>query len=147
MILCCTPLYSTVQYSTLCITLVLPLPPHPTGVEDKRWKFQRMNFYANLPSKSSNINFTETQMLLEAIYWLNSQSRVLSGSTSPPPPPPPQYGTTWSLYNDVFLSTFRGLSYWKINCLQIQIRKATTIWHILYFQTPFNIKLKSNKNI
>ena len=39
----------------------------PTGVGDKRWKFQRMNFYANLPSKSSNINFTATQMLLEVI--------------------------------------------------------------------------------
>ena len=78
MILWCTPLYTTVLYSTLCITLVLPLPPpppHPTGVEDKRWKFQRMNFYANLPSKSSNINFTVTQMLLEAILakqWVQS---------------------------------------------------------------------------
>ena len=66
-------LYNTVQYSPVqhCTTtlynLSVSLLPLPTGVEDKRWKFQRMNFHANLASKSSNINFTETQMLLEAL--------------------------------------------------------------------------------
>ena len=69
----CTPLYSAVQ-STSSLLLLLP-----AGVGDKRWKFQRMNFYANLLSKSSNINFRATQMLLETVLAEQSgQSSVVS---------------------------------------------------------------------
>ena len=63
-------------YSPLYTPLYNPLP---RCIEDKRWKFQRMNFYANLLSKSSNINFRATQMLLETVLAEQSvQSSVVS---------------------------------------------------------------------
>ena len=52
-------------YSPLYTPLYNPLP---RCIEDKRWKFQKMNFYANLEYKPAlNINCTATQMLWRLI--------------------------------------------------------------------------------